>query len=53
MALNALNWVDRLRPYRRRVRILLMWRYGAMAGVAGAFVATLLSLLDWRGVLTV
>jgi hypothetical protein len=53
MALNALNWVDRLRPYRRRVRILLMWRYGAMAGVAGALVATLLSLLDWRGVLTV
>jgi hypothetical protein len=53
MALNALNWVDRLRPYRRRVRILLMWRYGAMAGVAGAFVATLLSLLDWRGVLTI
>jgi chemotaxis protein histidine kinase CheA len=53
MALNALNWVDRLRPYRRRVRILLMWRYGAMAGVAGALVATLLSLLDWRGVLTI
>jgi hypothetical protein len=53
MALNALNWVDRLRPYRRRVRILLMWRYGAMAGVAGALAATLLSLLDWRGVLTV
>jgi chemotaxis protein histidine kinase CheA len=53
MALNALNWVDRLRPYRRRVRILLMWRYGAMAGVAGALVATLLSLLDWRGALTV
>jgi chemotaxis protein histidine kinase CheA len=53
MALNALNWVDRLRPYRQRVRILLMWRYGAMAGVAGAFVATLLSLLDWRGMLTV
>jgi hypothetical protein len=51
--LNALNWVDRLRPYRRRVRILLMWRYGAMAGVAGALVATLLSLLDWRGVLTI
>lgn len=53
MALNALNWVDRLRPYRRRVRLLLMWRYGAMAGVAGALVATFLSLLDWRGVLTV
>lgn len=53
MALNTLNWVDRLRPYRRRVRILLMWRYGAMAGVAGALIATLLSLLDWRGVLTV
>lgn len=53
MALNAVNWVDRLRPYRRRVRLLLMWRYGAMAGVAGALVATLLSLLDWRGLLTV
>lgn len=53
MALNALNWVDRLRPYRRRVRLLLMWRYGAIAGVAGALVATMLSLLDWRGVLTI
>jgi len=53
MALSALNWVHCLRPYRRRVRILLMWRYGAMAGVASALVATLLSLLDWRGVLVV
>ena len=53
MALSALNWVHRLRPYRRRVRILLMWRYGAIAGVAGALVATLLSLLDWRSVLVV
>jgi hypothetical protein len=53
MALNALNWVDRLRPYRRRVRLLLAWRYGAMAGIAGAFVATLLSLLDWRGIVTI
>ncbi|MFN3690817.1 MAG: hypothetical protein ACK4UU_07845, partial [Fimbriimonadales bacterium] len=49
MALNALNWVDRLRPYRRRVRLLLAWRYGAIAGIAGALVATVLSLLDWRG----
>jgi chemotaxis protein histidine kinase CheA len=53
MALSALNWVHCLRPYRRRVRILLMWRYGAMAGVASALVATLLSLLDWRGMLVV
>ncbi|GIV09769.1 MAG: hypothetical protein KatS3mg019_1860 [Fimbriimonadales bacterium] len=53
MALNALNWSDRLRPYRKRVRMLLMWRYGAMAGVAGAVVATVLTLLDWRGLLTV
>lgn len=53
MALNALNWVDRLRPYRRRVRLLLAWRYGAIAGIAGALSATLLSLLDWRGVLTI
>jgi len=53
MALNALNWVDRLRPYRRRVRLLLAWRYGAIAGIAGALIATLLSLLDWRGLMVV
>ncbi|MCS6919610.1 MAG: hypothetical protein NZM28_07555 [Fimbriimonadales bacterium] len=53
MALNALNWTDRLRPYRKRVRLLLMWRYGAIAGVAGAIIATILSLLDWRGLLIV
>ncbi len=53
MALNAWNWSDRLRPYRKRVRMLLMWRYGAMAGVAGALVATILSVLDWRGLVVV
>ena len=53
MALNTLNWVDRLRPYRRRVRLLLAWRYGTIAGIAGALVATILSLLDWRGLIVV
>lgn len=53
MALNAVHWTDRLRPYRKRVRLLLMWRYGAMGGVAGATIATILTLLDWRGLLIV
>lgn len=53
MALNALNWGNHLRPYRRRVRFLLAWRYGAIAGIASALIATLLSLLDWRGILTI
>lgn len=53
MALNVLSWAERLRPYRRRVRLLLAWRYGAMGGIAGALVATLLSLLDWRALLVV
>ncbi|MCS7209171.1 MAG: hypothetical protein NZ874_06330 [Fimbriimonadales bacterium] len=53
MALNTLNWADHLRPYRQRVRLLLVWRYGAIAGIAGALVATLLSLLDWRGWLVI
>ncbi|MDW8050970.1 MAG: hypothetical protein RMJ83_00640 [Armatimonadota bacterium] len=54
MALSsALPWAERLRPYRRRVRLLLAWRYGAIGGVAGALVATALSLLDWLALVVI
>ncbi|MDW8106626.1 MAG: hypothetical protein RMK45_03995 [Armatimonadota bacterium] len=53
MALSALPWAERLRPYRRRVRLLLVWRYGAIGGVAGALVATALSLLDWLALVVI
>ena len=44
---GALQLVDRLRPYRRRVRWLLMWRWGALGGFVGTLVAILLDALDW------
>ncbi len=53
MALQVAEWVDRLRPYRRRVRGLLAWRFSAIGGTAGALVATVLSLADWMGWLIV
>ncbi len=53
MALEALSWGDRLRPYRRRLRLALAWRMGAMGGVAGALTAAVLSLLDWKAILLV
>ncbi|MFQ3610501.1 MAG: hypothetical protein SNJ72_03305 [Fimbriimonadales bacterium] len=53
MALQVAEWVDRLRPYRRRVRGLLMWRMGAIGGTAGALVGTGLSIVDWVGWLVI
>jgi hypothetical protein len=44
---GALQLVDRLRPYRRRVRWMLMWRWGALGGFVGTLVALLLDALDW------
>jgi len=44
---GALQLVDRLRPYRRRVRWMLMWRWGALGGFGGTLVALLLDALDW------
>ena len=48
---GALQLVDQLRPYRRRVRWLLMWRWGALGGFAGTLVAILLDALDWLAVI--
>ena len=53
MAITAYEWSDRLRPYRRRVRLLLAWKLGAIGGSVGALTATVLSFLDWRAVLFV
>lgn len=53
MAITAYEWSDRLRPYRWRVRLLLAWKLGAIGGTAGALTSALLSVLDWRAVLTV
>lgn len=53
MAITAYEWSDRLRPYRRRVRLLLAWKLGAISGSVGALTATVLSFLDWRAVLFV
>ncbi len=53
MAISAYGWIDRLRPYRRRLRIALAWRLGAIGGMVGALTGTLLSLLDWRAILLI
>ncbi len=44
---GALQLVDMLRPYRRRVRWMLMWRWGALGGFGGTLVALVLDALDW------
>jgi hypothetical protein len=49
---GALQLADRLRPYRQRVRWLLMWRWGALGGFAGTLVAILLDALDWLALIT-
>ncbi len=50
---GALQLVDMLRPYRRRVRRVLMWRWGALGGFVGALVAIGLDALDWLAILSV
>lgn len=50
---GALQLMDMLRPYRRRVRWLLMWRWGALGGFIGTLAAIGLDALDWLAVLSV
>ncbi|MCS7227298.1 MAG: hypothetical protein NZ821_09940, partial [Gloeomargarita sp. SKYB31] len=50
---GALQLMDLLRPYRRRVRWLLMWRWGALGGFIGTLAAIGLDALDWLAVLSV
>ncbi len=50
---GALGLLDRLRPYRRRVRWVLMWRWGAIGGFVGTLIAIALDALDWLAVLSV
>ncbi|GBC92260.1 Chromosome partition protein Smc [bacterium HR15] len=50
---GALHLVDLLRPYRRRVRWILMWRWGALGGFVGTLIAILLDALDWLALMMV
>jgi len=47
MEQNAL--VKRLTPFRRRVRLVLAWRYAAIGGTIGLILALLSDLGDWLG----
>jgi len=49
---GALQLMDMLRPYQRRVRWVLMWRWGALGGFIGTLVAMGLDALDWLAVLS-
>jgi len=50
---GALQLMDMLRPYRRRVRWVLIWRWGALGGFVGTLVALVLDALDWLAVWSV
>lgn len=41
--------VKKLSPFRRRVRFVLTWRYGAVGGAVGTLLALLMDLGDWFG----
>jgi len=41
--------VKRLTPFRRRVRMVLAWRYAAVGGTVGFILALLTDLGDWLG----
>lgn len=42
-----------LRPFQRRIRTVLAWRYGAISGTIGAATALLMDIGDWQGAWTV
>lgn len=47
MIASSMNLLGELKPYRRRLRTLLAWRWGAMSGILGALAAIVLDLMDW------
>jgi hypothetical protein len=44
---------NKLTPFRYRLRLLLMWRLGAIWGLFGVLIAIALDLLDWFNVIFV
>lgn len=48
---QAVALQDQLTPFRRRVRLLLAWRYGAFMGTGAAVIAIILEAIDLRGAL--
>lgn len=48
---QAVALQDQLTPFRRRVRLLLVWRYGAFMGAGAAIIAIILEAIDLRGAL--
>lgn len=52
MIAGSLRLIDELRQYRKRLRIMLAWRWGAIGGFWGALMAIAADLLDWFAVMS-
>lgn len=47
MIAGSMNLLDELKPFRRRLRTLLAWRWGSMGGILGVLLAIALDWMDW------
>lgn len=51
MVTEAIGLYDHLRPFRRRLRLLLAWRWSVIGGLGGVGLDLALELLDWWNLL--